>query len=111
MIKHINTKWGNENGKFGKALLFPYDVNLEKLASSRRWSMEDTEISAREVYISVNCPAVFRLRSEVHFLSVFSFSSYAFPILAPHLVNFFKVWLVFGSSIGGLQNASFVYSF
>ncbi|XP_019177279.1 PREDICTED: uncharacterized protein LOC109172558 isoform X3 [Ipomoea nil] len=62
VIKHINTKWGNENGKWGKALLFPYDVNLEKLASYRRWSMEDTEISAREVYMSVNSPAVFRLR-------------------------------------------------
>ncbi|CAH9139435.1 unnamed protein product [Cuscuta epithymum] len=62
VIKHINTKWGNENGMLGEVLLFPYDINVENIASYRRWSSEDTEISAAEIYMSLKCPAVFRLR-------------------------------------------------
>ncbi|XP_055832893.1 uncharacterized protein LOC129901653 isoform X2 [Solanum dulcamara] len=62
VIKHLNTKWSSSSLGLGELLLFPYDTNTENIASQKRWSSKDTNISAGEVYAAIGGPAIFRLR-------------------------------------------------
>ncbi|CAN4114216.1 unnamed protein product [Withania somnifera] len=62
VIKHLNTKWSSLNLGSGELLLFPYDINTQNIASEKRWSSKDTNVSAGEVYVAIGSPAIFRLR-------------------------------------------------
>ncbi|KAJ8544094.1 hypothetical protein K7X08_028605 [Anisodus acutangulus] len=62
VIKHLNTKWSSSSLGLGELLLFPYDTNTGNIASQKRWSSKDTNISAGEVYAAIESPAIFRLR-------------------------------------------------
>ncbi|MCD7451978.1 hypothetical protein HAX54_014504 [Datura stramonium] len=62
VIKHLNTKWSSSSLGLGELLLFPYDINTENIASLKRWSSKDTNVSAGEVYAAIESPAIFRLR-------------------------------------------------
>lgn len=62
VIKHLNTKWSTSSLGLGKLLLFPYNTNTENIASQKRWSSKDTNVSAGEVYAAIGSPAIFRLR-------------------------------------------------
>ncbi|XP_031282781.1 TSL-kinase interacting protein 1 isoform X1 [Pistacia vera] len=60
VLKHLNSKWGDSNIAIGEPILFPYNV-VENFASYR-WTMNDIDISAGDVYTAIGAPAVFRLR-------------------------------------------------
>ncbi|KAJ8557356.1 hypothetical protein K7X08_002981 [Anisodus acutangulus] len=62
VIKHLNTKWSSSSLGLGELLLFPYYTNTGNIASQKRWSSKDTNISAGEVYAAIGSPAIFRLR-------------------------------------------------
>lgn len=62
VIRHLHMKWGSCSVAVGELLLFPYDIKLEKLPCSRRWSSNDSAVTAWEVYLAVQAPSLFRLR-------------------------------------------------
>ncbi|PIA47817.1 hypothetical protein AQUCO_01400422v1 [Aquilegia coerulea] len=61
VLRHLKSKWGSVYN-MGEIMLFPYHIQLENLAGERRWTSEDTETSAADVYTSIGSPAIFRLR-------------------------------------------------
>ncbi|KAJ0096926.1 hypothetical protein Patl1_27652 [Pistacia atlantica] len=63
VLKHLNSKWGDSNIAIGEPILFPYNV-VENFASYR-WTMNDIDISAGDVYTAIGAPAVFRLSPNV----------------------------------------------
>lgn len=64
MLKHLNSKWGGSSIAQGEPILFPYNI-VEKQAGHRRWTLNDNDISAGDVYESIGRPAIFRLRYKV----------------------------------------------
>ncbi|XVF58685.1 hypothetical protein PTKIN_Ptkin07bG0085600 [Pterospermum kingtungense] len=60
VLKHLDSKWGSSTIALGEPVLFPYSV-AENLASYR-WTRNDINISAMDVYATIGSPAVFRLR-------------------------------------------------
>lgn len=58
VLRHIESKWGSSSIAVGEPLLFPYDLAM----GAHRWTVNDTSISARDVYTTIGRPAVFRLR-------------------------------------------------
>ncbi|XP_074577563.1 TSL-kinase interacting protein 1-like [Curcuma longa] len=62
VVKHLNNKWGRSKLASGKLMLFPNNVCLDNLADSRKWSLEDSNLTAADVHASLGNPAVFRLR-------------------------------------------------
>ncbi|XP_059641790.1 TSL-kinase interacting protein 1 isoform X2 [Cornus florida] len=62
VLKHLNNKWGSSSVAQGDPVLFPYNVQLENLASCRRWSLNDCGISAGDVHEAIESPVIFRLR-------------------------------------------------
>uniref|UniRef100_A0A5B7BVJ8 Putative TSL-kinase interacting protein 1 isoform X1 n=1 Tax=Davidia involucrata TaxID=16924 RepID=A0A5B7BVJ8_DAVIN len=62
VLKHLNSKWGSSSVAQGELMLFPYNVQLEKLASYRKWNSNDSSVSAGDVYAAIGSPAIFRLR-------------------------------------------------
>ncbi|XP_068648755.1 TSL-kinase interacting protein 1-like isoform X2 [Aristolochia californica] len=62
VLKHLNSKWGNSNAALGELMLFPYDIDLRNLAKCKRWTSNDVETTAADVYGIIGRPAVFRLR-------------------------------------------------
>ncbi|KAA8546928.1 hypothetical protein F0562_003357 [Nyssa sinensis] len=62
VVKHLNSKWGSSSVAQGELMLFPYNVQLEQLASYRRWTVNDCDVSAGDVYAALGSPAIFRLR-------------------------------------------------
>lgn len=62
VIKHINSKWGSSTITTGEIILVPYSTTLDKVASGKRWTLNDTSITAGDVYAAMDSPAVFRLR-------------------------------------------------
>lgn len=62
VLKHLNTKWGNSSIALGELVLLPYNIQQENLASLRRWTLRDTDISAADVYAFIGQPSIFRLR-------------------------------------------------
>ncbi|XP_058186023.1 TSL-kinase interacting protein 1 [Rhododendron vialii] len=62
VLKHLNSKWGSSSVAMGDPMLFPYNIQLEKLSTYKQWTLNDIGISAGDVYAAVECPSVFRLR-------------------------------------------------
>lgn len=69
VVRHLNTKWGSSSTVIGQFMLFPYNTKLEQLTSCRRWTSNDSAITAWEVYVDVGSPSIFRLRFEACYLS------------------------------------------
>lgn len=61
VLKHISTKWGSSSITLGEPMLFPYNIPLENLSTGIRWTLNDTSISAGDVYEAIGTPAIFRL--------------------------------------------------
>ncbi|KAK4749379.1 hypothetical protein SAY87_026828 [Trapa incisa] len=61
VLKHIKSKWGSSSIARGEPVLFPYNTP-EKTSASHRWTVNDIEVRAGEVYAAIGCPTVFRLR-------------------------------------------------
>lgn len=72
MLKHLNSKWGSSSVAIGDPMLFPYNIQLEKLSTYKQWTLNDIGISAGDVYAAVECPSVFRLRFGALSYSLFS---------------------------------------
>ncbi|CAL9202183.1 unnamed protein product [Musa hybrid cultivar] len=62
VVKHLNFKWGSSKLVSGELMLFPYNVYLDNLANSIRWTLEDSDVTAADVHASLGSPAMFRLR-------------------------------------------------
>ncbi|KAL3613480.1 hypothetical protein CASFOL_042743 [Castilleja foliolosa] len=62
VVRHLNTKWGSSSVVLGHLMLFPYSTKLERIASCKRWTLNDSAITAGEVYVDVGSPSIFRLR-------------------------------------------------
>ncbi|KAK2656104.1 hypothetical protein Ddye_009156 [Dipteronia dyeriana] len=60
VVKHLHSKWGGSSVALGEPMLFPYDA-LENLTSFR-WTVNDSGITAVDVYAALKNPSVFRLR-------------------------------------------------
>ncbi|CAN1805301.1 TSL-kinase interacting protein 1 [Linum perenne] len=61
VLEHLNRKWGNSRVASGELMLLPYSIDRENLLSYQRWT-QDSTVSAVDVYNSLGCPAIFRLR-------------------------------------------------
>ncbi|KAF6142979.1 hypothetical protein GIB67_014546 [Kingdonia uniflora] len=61
VFKHLKSKWGSSCVAMGDLVIFPYDIQLENLASHIRWTV-DTDTSTADVYVAIGRPSVFRLR-------------------------------------------------
>lgn len=81
VIKHLNTKWSSSSLGLGELLLFPYDINTENIASQKRWSSKDTNVSAGEVYAAIGSPAIFRLRYD--WFSDLKLKAFEVPDISP----------------------------
>ncbi|WOK98400.1 TSL-kinase interacting protein 1 isoform X1 [Canna indica] len=62
VMEHLNRKWGDSTIASHELILFPYSVKQEDLASSKRWTSKDTDVSTADVHATVGSPTVFRLR-------------------------------------------------
>ncbi|XAR73258.1 hypothetical protein NMG60_11007168 [Bertholletia excelsa] len=62
VIKHLNSKWGNSSVAQGELVLFPYNIQLEKLSTYKRWTLNDNGIGAADVHATIENSSVFRLR-------------------------------------------------
>ncbi|PKA64528.1 TSL-kinase interacting protein 1 [Apostasia shenzhenica] len=62
VIKHLNFKWGNSYRASTDLMLFPYDARVENLASYRKWTLNDYDVTTSDVYDVLGRPAIFRLR-------------------------------------------------
>ncbi|XP_008786456.2 TSL-kinase interacting protein 1 isoform X2 [Phoenix dactylifera] len=62
VVKHLNVKWGSSKFASGELMLFPYNAQIDTLASHRRWTIKDSDTTAAAVYASIGKPAIFRLR-------------------------------------------------
>lgn len=65
VITHIDTKWGSSSVATGKLILVPYSTTVDKVASEKRWTLDDILVTAGDVYAAMDSPPVFRLRSYV----------------------------------------------
>ncbi|XP_050380975.1 TSL-kinase interacting protein 1 [Argentina anserina] len=61
VLKHLISKWGSVSAVVGEPVLFPYRIH-DSVSSSRRWTLNDGETCAGDVYAAVGSPEVFRLR-------------------------------------------------
>ncbi|ONI03008.1 hypothetical protein PRUPE_6G232900 [Prunus persica] len=61
VLDHLNRKWGNSNVASGELTLFHYSVQRDNLMGYPRWT-QDSIVSAADVYATIGCPPVFRLR-------------------------------------------------
>ncbi|XP_054822275.1 TSL-kinase interacting protein 1 isoform X2 [Prosopis cineraria] len=61
VLKHLKKKWGSSTIATGEPMLFPYSKK-ENLSTSRRWTLDDSDITAAAVYAAIGSPAIFRLR-------------------------------------------------
>ncbi|CAO2181153.1 unnamed protein product [Urochloa humidicola] len=61
VVQHLNTKWGNSQCAKGKLMLFPNDARVDTIASSAKWTFNDS-CTAADVHVAVGSPSTFRLR-------------------------------------------------
>ncbi|TKY60376.1 TSL-kinase interacting protein 1 [Spatholobus suberectus] len=61
ILKHLGKKWGSSSVAKGELILFPYNI-MENLSGCRRWTINDSNITASAVYAAVGRPAIFRLK-------------------------------------------------
>eukprot|EP00268_Persea_americana_P006411 TRINITY_DN12318_c0_g1_i6.p1 TRINITY_DN12318_c0_g1~~TRINITY_DN12318_c0_g1_i6.p1 ORF type:complete len:494 (-),score=96.94 TRINITY_DN12318_c0_g1_i6:415-1896(-) len=90
VLKHLNIKWGNSSIASGELMLFPYNIQQGNLASCRRWTLKDTDISAADVYATMGCPPIFRLRYG-WFSSPEPMTSQAPHLTSPHYEDCLKL--------------------
>ncbi|KAM0934028.1 putative transcription factor MYB/SANT family [Dioscorea sansibarensis] len=62
VLEHLNRKWGNSSVAYGELVLFPYIIQQRDIASCQKWTIEDTDASAADVYATIGSPTIFRLR-------------------------------------------------
>ncbi|KAH7658938.1 Polycomb-group transcriptional regulator domain-containing protein [Dioscorea alata] len=62
VLEHLNRKWGNSSIAYGELVLFPYIIQQRDIASCQKWTIEDTDASAADVYATIGSPTIFRLR-------------------------------------------------
>lgn len=62
VVRHLIQKWGRSSAAMGEFYLFPFNVQMENLASCKSWSLHDASVNAGDVYSSLGNPTVFRLR-------------------------------------------------
>ncbi|KDP35287.1 hypothetical protein JCGZ_09446 [Jatropha curcas] len=60
VLKHLNCKWGGSSIAIGEPILFPNTLT-EDLASCR-WTLNDSNLTARDVHVAIGSPSIFRLR-------------------------------------------------
>lgn len=70
VLKHLVSKWGSSSAALGEPVLFPYRIQ-DSVSTNRRWTLNDDETSAGDVYAAIGSPEVFRLR----------YKSYSFLLL------------------------------
>ncbi|KAK9949881.1 hypothetical protein M0R45_005392 [Rubus argutus] len=61
VLKHLVSKWGSSSAALGEPVLFPYKIQ-DTVSTNRRWTLNDDETSAGDVYAAIGNPEVFRLR-------------------------------------------------
>lgn len=61
VLKHLNSKWGCSNVAVGEPMLCPYNP-LYNSSGCKRWTLNDIDTSAGDIYASTGSPATFRLR-------------------------------------------------
>lgn len=61
VLNHLISKWGCSNVARGELTLFPYS-KPSSLVSGLKWTLEDCDISAGDVYAAVGGSSIFRLR-------------------------------------------------
>ncbi|KAM5577558.1 hypothetical protein ABKV19_008085 [Rosa sericea] len=61
VLKHLISKWGSSSAAVGEPVLFPYRIQ-DSVSSNRRWTLNDAETSAGDVYAAIESPEIFRLR-------------------------------------------------
>ncbi|VAI68463.1 TSL-kinase interacting protein 1-like [Triticum dicoccoides] len=61
IVQHLNTKWGRSSCAKGDLMLFPYSARPDSIASSKKWTLNDS-CTAADVYVAVGSPSTFRLR-------------------------------------------------
>lgn len=60
VFEHLNRKWGCSSIATGELMLLPFNSHVS-CTDQQKWTKE-TNLSAAEVYATVGCPAIFRLR-------------------------------------------------
>lgn len=67
ILNHLVSKWGSSSAALGEPVLFPYRIQ-DTVSTNRRWTLNDDETSAGDVYAAIGNPEVFRLRYKlIHF--------------------------------------------
>ncbi|XP_004288089.1 PREDICTED: TSL-kinase interacting protein 1 [Fragaria vesca subsp. vesca] len=61
VLNHLISKWGSSSAALGELVLFPYRIQ-DSVSSNRRWTLNDGDICAGDVYAAIGSPEVFRLR-------------------------------------------------
>lgn len=95
VLDHLNRKWGNSNVASGELTLFHYSVQRDNLMGYPRWT-QDSIVSAADVYATIGCPPVFRLR----FLLIFNSNIMSHTIL----LNIIKRVAIFPCRYGWFSN-------
>ncbi|CAN0824341.1 TSL-kinase interacting protein 1 [Linum grandiflorum] len=60
VLQHLNAKWGRSSIAVGQPILLPYNPTGD--LSCCRWTSDDTDICAKDIFVAVGRPSVFRLR-------------------------------------------------
>jgi hypothetical protein len=91
VLRHLNSKWGSSSIALGEPMVFPYNI-LKNVSGCGRWTLNDNDISAGDVFEAVGSPAIFRLRYKdlpfslpMRSIGLCEISDFGFS---------FKVWLV-----------------
>ncbi|KAJ0989812.1 hypothetical protein J5N97_008168 [Dioscorea zingiberensis] len=84
VLEHLNRKWGNSSIALGELVLLPFIIQQKDIASCQKWTIEDTDASAADVYATIGSPDIFRLR--YGWFPIADHGSGIIPIsCAPHL--------------------------
>lgn len=62
ILKHLNNKWGSSSAAMGELMLLPYNMRPESYSACRRWTSDNSGITAGDLYEILDSPPVFRLR-------------------------------------------------
>ncbi|GAV69441.1 hypothetical protein CFOL_v3_12942 [Cephalotus follicularis] len=60
VLKRIISKWGSSSIAIGDPMLFPYDKM--EILGTYQWTLNDSDVSAWDVYAAIGSPDIFRLR-------------------------------------------------
>ncbi|KAM7262046.1 hypothetical protein ACFE04_021123 [Oxalis oulophora] len=63
VLKHLTQKWGRSTIALGDPMLFPYHtLQNSEAAAAYRWTSNDRQTTAGDVYAAIGTPTLFRLR-------------------------------------------------